>query len=884
MDKIVKILNINISTLLKVEILNYIKESLINDKKLFLATPNPEIILEANKNNRLKEILNNKTNINTPDGKGVLFASKILKTEPQIKERITGSDLTLDIIKISKELNKKIFLLGGNSIEQLKIIKNKINIDCNCVYDDCYDIGFKKEDWDKEYNYNLEKNNFIVEKINNSNAEILLVAFGAPKQEIWIDNNLDKLKNIKIVIGIGGTFDFLSGYKKRAPKWMQKAGIEWLFRLIQEPKRIKRIINAVIIFPMKIFKLKLSNLFKKHNKTVETKNTVITSDELRRKYIEFFKSKAHAEIKSASIVPENDPSVLFTTAGMHPLVPYLLGEKHPAGTRLTDTQKCIRTGDIEDVGDNRHLTFFEMLGNWSLGDYFKEESISWSFEFLTNKEKGLGLDPNRLYFTVFKGENGIPRDEDAIKIWQKVLAEHNISNGVSTDECIHDGIRIIPLGVNDNFWIAGETGPCGGDTEFFYDTNPEAGKMEGKFEDLVDSFRIVEIWNNVFMEFNKTAEGQYEKLPKPNVDTGMGLERVITVLNNAATPFETDIFSEAINKIAEISGIKYEDNKRNFRIIADHIKAATFILGDDKNIVPSGKDQGYVLRKLIRRAIRAMHSITDNNTIFTPILAKIYIEQYKEVYTELERNSERILSELEKEENKFKETLNNGVVEFEKIYNEIILKNENKISGEKVFLLYQSFGFPLEITKDLCKEKNIVIDENEFNEELKKHQELSKANSDKKFKGGLADSDPRTVRLHTAAHLMLQSLRIVLGDHVFQKGSNITSERLRFDFSHSEKMTPEQIQKVEDMVNEQIQRNLEVTMEEMTVEEAEKQGAMGAFKDRYGEIVKVYTIGDFSKEICGGPHVQNTSEMGHFKIIKEESSSSGVRRIKAILE
>ncbi len=614
----------------------------------------------------------------------------------------------------------------------------------------------------------------------------------------------------------------------------------------------------------------------------------MTSNELRKKYIEFFKSKLHTEIKSASLIPENDPSVLFTTAGMHPLIPYLLGEKHPAGKRLVDAQKCIRTGDIEDVGDNRHLTFFEMLGNWSLGDYFKKDAINWSFEFLTDKNVGLGLNPSRLYFTVFKGENGIPRDDEAIKTWQEVLSKNNLPNGVSNDESVHDDIKIIPLGVNDNFWIAGATGPCGGDTEIFYDTRPEEGKLEGKFEDLINNFRVIEIWNNVFMEFNKTIDGKYEKLEKPNVDTGMGLERTITVLNNAETVFETDSFTNAIKKLEEISGKHYQDRKKNFRIIIDHIKTATFILGDDKGITPGNKDQSYVLRKLIRRAVRSMDSICDIKTIFTPEIARVYIEQYKEFYPELERNKEKILEELQKEEIKFKETLDRGIIEFEKIWNEIYDKNkldaEVVMSGEKAFFLYQSFGFPIEATKDLCLERGIKVDEVGFNEELKKHQESSKIGSEQKFKGGLADTDPQTIKLHTAAHIMLQALRMVLGDNVFQKGANITSERLRFDFSHPEKMTQEQIAKVEEIVNKQIKRNLPVTMEEMTVENAEKQGAMGVFKDKYGELVKVYTIGDFSKEICGGPHVGNTSELGNFKIQKEESSSAGVRRIKAILE
>lgn len=604
------------------------------------------------------------------------------------------------------------------------------------------------------------------------------------------------------------------------------------------------------------------------------------SNELRKKYIEFFKSKLHTEIKSASLIPENDPTVLFTTAGMHPLVPYLLGEKHPSGTRLVDAQKCIRTGDIEDVGDNRHLTFFEMLGNWSLGDYFKKEAINWSFEFLTDKNIGLGLDPNRLYFTVFKGENGIPRDEEAIETWKDVLLKNNLPNGVSEDESVHDGIKIIPLGVGDNFWIAGATGPCGGDTEIFYDTRPEEGRLEGKFEDLINSFRVIEIWNNVFMEFNKTEDGRYEKLAKQNVDTGMGLERTITVLSNVPTVFETDSFENAIKKLEEISGKKYSENLKPFRVIIDHLKTSTFILADDKGIVPGNKDQGYVLRRLIRRAVRFGKQLgISDETIFTSEISKVYIEQYKEFYPELGRNESKILEELKKEEIKFKETLENGLKEFNKI-----IENKSEISGKEAFDLYQSFGFPLEITRELASEKNIKVDEIIFNEELRKHQELSKQGADQKFKGGLADSDPKTVQLHTAAHLMLESMRRLIGSHISQKGANITSERLRFDIASPEKFTEEQLKAVEVMVNEQIQAKLPVHFEEMSVEEAEKVGATGVFKDRYGEVVKVYFMGDFSKEICGGPHVDNTSELGHFKIIKEESSSSGVRRIKAILE
>lgn len=606
----------------------------------------------------------------------------------------------------------------------------------------------------------------------------------------------------------------------------------------------------------------------------------MTSTELRKKYIDFFKSKGHKEIKSASLIPENDPSVLFTTAGMHPLIPYLLGENHPYGTRLVDIQKCIRTKDINDVGDNRHLTFFEMLGNWSLGDYFKKESIEWSFEFLTNKEIGLGLDPKRLYFTIFKGEDNIPKDQESIDCWQNILKQNNLDYGIATDEIVASGVKIIPLGVNDNFWIAGDNGPCGADTEIFYDLRPEEGTPNKKFKALVDESRFVEIWNNVFMEFNKTENGQYLQLEKKNVDTGMGLERTIAVLNGKETPFETDAFSDAILELENISHKQYEDYKKEFRIIVDHIKAATFIIGDEKGITPSNKDQGYVLRRLIRRAVRFAKTINiPNNVTLSPLLADVYIKQYKDTYPELEENKNIIYSELEKEEKKFKETLENGLKEFEKM-----IINNMSISGVDSFYLYQSFGFPIEITKELAAEKGVSIDINEFEQELQKHREISKVGAEKKFKGGLADNSYETTKLHTAAHLLIQALRIVLGDHVAQKGANITSERLRLDFSHKDKMTEEQIKQVENIVNEQIARKLDVVMEEMSLEEAEKSGAMGVFKDRYGEIVKVYTIGDFSKEICGGPHVKNTGELGHFKIQKEESCGSGVRRIRAILE
>lgn len=643
----------------------------------------------------------------------------------------------------------------------------------------------------------------------------------------------------------------------------------------------------------------------------------MTAKELRQKYLDFFKSKGHTIIPSASLIPENDPSVLFTTAGMHPLIPYLMGEKHPAGKRLVSIQKCIRTVDIDDVGDNRHNTFFEMMGNWSLGDYFKKEAIEWSFEFLTDK-KWLGLDPKRLYVTVFKGEQGIPRDEEAIRIWQETFSKAGIkAEAAKNDEIIKDDIRIIPLGVEDNFWIAGATGPCGGDTEMFYDTRPDEGVVEGKFSDLVKSFRLMEIWNNVFMEFNKTAEGKYEKLSSPNVDTGMGIERTLTVLNGKENVFETELFQSIFDKIKNVIPSPVEESnldpsapvgmtnekEKNYRIIADHIKAATFMIAD--GALPSNVGRGYILRRLIRRAIRHGKILGIENN-FTKNISESVLEIYGDFYKELIVNKDKIFDELEKEESKFRKTLEIGLKQFNKVTNDYLLTQKGDFlvfqSGEKmvlsstlpgkiVFDLYTTYGFPIELTREIAKEKGLNIDEKGFEAELKKHQELSRTASAGMFKGGLADSGEKTTKLHTAAHLMLAALRQVLGTEVLQRGSNITAERLRFDFSHNTKMTPEQIAEVEKIVNEQIQKKLPVVCEEMTLEEAKKQGAMGIFESKYGEKVKVYTIGPsinlgsaFSREICGGPHVQNTGELGKFKIKKEESSSAGVRRIKAVLE
>jgi len=595
------------------------------------------------------------------------------------------------------------------------------------------------------------------------------------------------------------------------------------------------------------------------------------SSEIRQRYLKFFEKRGHAIIPSASLIPENDPSSLFTTAGMQPLVPYLLGAKHPAGTRLVDVQKCVRTGDIEDVGDNRHLTFFEMLGNWSLGDYFKKEAIEWSLEFLTNKEEGLGLDPKRLYVTVFRGEDGIPKDEDSIKFWKENFSKHKINAEVAeADEIIKDNVRIIPLGKEDNFWIAGQTGPCGGDTEMFYDVKGEE-KVLGNFQDLVKAGRIIEIWNNVFMEFNKTADGKFDVLSKPNVDTGMGLERTSVVMQGKNNVYETDIFESVI---AEIKKLAKNYNEKSARIIADHIRAATFIISD--SVVPSNTEQGYVLRRLLRRAVRCVDQIglvQEDKTERSDLsyIAQLFVEQNMSAYPNLATQSDKIFKEIEMEEEKFRKTLVNGLKEFEK--------------GIDAFDLFQSYGFPIELTVELAKEKGIIVDMNEFNEKMKRHQEISKAGSEQKFKGGLASTGEQETKYHTATHLLLASLRKVLGGDIVQKGSNITTERMRFDFNWPEKLTSEQLKVVEDMVNKKIAEKIPVEMLELPKDEAKNICTTLSFDlSKYGDIVKVYKMGDFSTEFCGGPHVKNTSELGHFKIIKEEASSAGVRRIKAVLE
>ena len=665
-----------------------------------------------------------------------------------------------------------------------------------------------------------------------------------------------------------------------------------------------------------------------------------TANELRSLFLKFFESKGHKVIPSASVIPENDPTVLFTTAGMHPLVPYLMGEKHPMGTRLTDVQKCIRTGDIDDVGDPSHLTFFEMLGNWSLGDYFKEEMIPWSWEFLTSKE-WLGLDPDKLAFTVFAGDEDCPRDEEAANLWRK--------QGVKDDHLFY-------LPKKHNWWgPAGVTGPCGPDTEMFIiKDQPPCGP---DCSPACSCGRYLEIWNDVFMQYEKQADGTFVPLKQKNVDTGMGLERTFCVLMGASTVYETEIFARIIGRIEELSGKKYgsdEETTRSIRIISDHMRTATFIIGDDRGVTPSNVDQGYVLRRLIRRAVRHGMKLGMPEG-FTCEIAKVIIDQYKDNYPELDRNSEHILEQLRLEEERFQRTLKKGMAEFEKVFANIqkltngfdavrqALKDSftpevvermkqmettannvgstfrptpemqetiaefkkfgeavetikafgdkldkyragsATIDGRSAFKLYDTYGFPIEITCEMAAEKGLTVDVDGFNERFKKHQENSHAGAEQRFKGGLADNSEETAKLHTATHLLHAALRKVLGPEVAQKGSNITAERLRFDFSFGRKMTDEEKKEVERLVNESIQAAVPVVCEEMTVAEAKAQGAIGLFESKYGERVKVYTMGEFSKEICGGPHASNTGDLKSFKIKKEEASSAGVRRIKATI-
>ena len=593
----------------------------------------------------------------------------------------------------------------------------------------------------------------------------------------------------------------------------------------------------------------------------------ITADQLRKLYIDFFVSKGHKQISGASLIPENDPTVLFTTAGMHPLVPYILGQEHPAGKRLCDYQKCIRTGDIDSVGDPHHLTFFEMLGNWSLGDYFKNEMIGFSFEFLT---KVLGIPVDRLSVTVFEGDDTVPRDEEAAARWKEL--------GI-------DPSHIYFMPREDNWWgPAGETGPCGPDSEMFFDTGRPACGPDCK--PGCKCGKYFEIWNDVFMQYRKEKDGTYHEMDRKCIDTGMGIERTVAVLQGKKSVYETEVFQPIIRKIEELSGKKYGENEEDdisIRIISDHIRTSVFILGDQKGIAPSNVGQGYILRRLIRRAVRHGKKIGIDHS-FLPGLSDVVLSLYGEPYLELIEHKDFIREELEKEEEKFSITLTKGEKEFEKMLPNLMKGNSRVISGRLAFKLYDTYGFPIELTKELAAEHEFTVDEKGFEEAFEKHQALSRAGAEKEFKGGLADHSEQTTALHTATHLLHAALRRVLGTHVGQKGSNITAERLRFDFTHPAPMTKEELKEVEDLVNDAIKRDLPVTVETMTLEEARNAGAIAFFDSKYGEKVTVYTIGDFSKEVCGGPHVTHTGDMGHFRILKEQSSSAGIRRIKAVLE
>jgi alanyl-tRNA synthetase len=666
----------------------------------------------------------------------------------------------------------------------------------------------------------------------------------------------------------------------------------------------------------------------------------ISAANLRSMFIEFFVNKGHTVIPSASLVPENDPTVLFTTAGMHPLVPYLMGQPHPAGKRLVNVQKCVRTGDIDDVGDTSHLTFFEMLGNWSLGDYFKNEMIPWSWEFLTSPQY-LALDKDKLAFSVFEGDENAPRDQESFDLWVKAGARPE---------------QIFFLPKENNWWgPAGQTGPCGPDTEMFIVRDQEPCGPD--CSPACGCGRYLEIWNDVFMQYEKLADGSFVPLKHQNVDTGMGLERTVSVLAEKATVYETDLFSDIIAKIEELSGKAYEgadeENLRAFRIIADHLRTATFILGDTRGVTPSNVDQGYVLRRLIRRAVRHGMSL-EMPEGFTADVAMVIISQYQSVYPELRDNRSFVLEQLLLEEKRFARTLRQGVREFEKmlsrmedsigkmdafrtelrenlfrdadlkrlsqaedamrnigsalkptpeaqtLFREISevfqavdtikafkdkmdarLKGFKTISGRDAFKLYDTYGFPVEITMEMARERGLKVDEQGFEERFRQHQKTSQAGAEQRFKGGLADSGEQTARLHTATHLLQAALRRVLGPEVAQKGSNITAERLRFDFTFGRRMTPEEIMEVERLVNEAIKADMPISYIEMTVDEAKAQGAIGLFEERYGDKVRVYSMGDFSREICGGPHATSTGELKGFRIQKEESSSAGVRRIKA---
>ena len=585
--------------------------------------------------------------------------------------------------------------------------------------------------------------------------------------------------------------------------------------------------------------------------------------EIRNKYLDFFKRHGHAVIPSAPLIPENDPSVLFTTAGMQPLVPYLLGEKHPEGTRLTDFQKCLRTNDIDEVGDNRHLTYFEMLGNWSLGDYFKEESIAMSFEFLT---KELGIPVEKLSVTCFAGDEDCQRDEVTASCWRKA--------GIPED-------RIYYFGKDDNWWIAGEEGPCGPDTEMFYDTGKP--KCSENCNPSCGCGKYVEIWNNVFMEFFKTKDGKYTKLKQHNVDTGLGLERMTMLLQGKETPFDTELFKPVMDKLQELAG--ENDSIESRRIVSEHLRASMMIIQDGG--LPSNVDRGYILRRLIRRMVRHLRKLQINLNELEELI-DLNIDTLKEMYPELHQNSNKIKSVIIEEKDKFEKTLERGEREFNKIVNRMKNEGQDTISGQDLFTLYETYGFPPEVTQDLAREAGLKVDTTEFDKLFKEHQEKSRMGSEQKFKGGLAGTGEQEVRYHTATHLLNAALKVILGKDVHQKGSNITPERMRFDFSCDHKLTDDEKKKVEDLINEWIAQGLDVKCEEMKKDDAIKSGAECMFIEKYPDIVTVYSIGNdketVSKELCGGPHVKNTSELGHFKIKKEEASSAGVRRIKAILE
>ena len=588
---------------------------------------------------------------------------------------------------------------------------------------------------------------------------------------------------------------------------------------------------------------------------------MITAKQLRQQYLDFFRNNGHAIIRSASLIPDNDPTVLFTTAGMHPLVPYLLGAKHPQGTRLADVQKCVRTGDIDDVGDATHCTFFEMLGNWSLGDYFKKESIDFSYRFLTEV---LGIDPARIAVSVFAGDADAPRDEFSADCWA--------SHGIARD-------RIFYLPKKNNWWgPAGITGPCGPDTEIFIVRDVPA--CSETCSPACDCGKYVEIWNNVFMEYDKQADGAFLPLAQKNVDTGMGLERTVAMLNGFESVYETDVF-RPVMELLDQKAADVPDRLKGMRVIADHIRTATFMLGDEKGVTPSNVDQGYILRRLIRRALRFARTLELDPAVLTEC-ARIYIDLYKEPYPELGENSARILDELEKEITRFSATLQQGLKEFDKLLKYI---QNNRMSGKAAFKLYDTYGFPIEMTLELARDNGITVDEAGYEACFKEHQQKSQAGAEQKFKGGLADHTEQTARLHTATHLLLASLKKVLGDEgIQQKGSNITAERLRFDFNFPRALTPDELKAVEAAVNEAIAAGVAIVCEEMPIEQARAQGATGVFDSKYQDVVKVYTMGGFSKEICGGPHAANTAELGKFKIVKEQSSSSGVRRIKGVIE